>query len=165
MEAGGDKQGGASSRPCPLELNTESRWMCSKHSRWNKWVDKIRLFLKADFMNEDVSFLLTWLVCNISFVMWEPKFLKSCIFSQGYLSLLSQLALFKVQKMVVKYIYTYNIENKNKNFIRSYEIRTGNILSSWYRCQWIIAPGGILKNHFTSTINSKCLGLCACPSS
>ena len=28
--------------------------------------------------------------------------------------------------MVVKYIYTYNIENKNKNFIWSYEIRTGN---------------------------------------
>lgn len=25
MEVGGDKQGGASSRPCPLELNTESR--------------------------------------------------------------------------------------------------------------------------------------------
>ena len=146
MEAGGDKQGGAPSRPCPSELNTESRWICSKQSRWNKWVSKIRLFLKADFMNEDAGFLLILLFCNISFVMWEPKFLKSCIFSQRYLPLLSQfLALFKVRKMVVKYIYTYNTKNKNKNFIRSYEIRTGNILLSWYCCQRIIAPSGILK--------------------
>ena len=35
MEAGGDKQGGAPRRPCPSELNTESRWMSNKHDGIN----------------------------------------------------------------------------------------------------------------------------------